>query len=79
IDCLTSRETAEEALKLVNQHCGKRPVRAVIFSHSHIDHYGGVLGVLPDSTQNKTSKVYAPAGFMDAVIDENVTAATAMT
>ncbi|WVE39401.1 alkyl sulfatase dimerization domain-containing protein [Priestia megaterium] len=79
IDCLTSKETAEEALKLVNQHCGKRPVRAVIFSHSHIDHYGGVLGVLPDSIQNKTSKVYAPAGFMDAVIDENVTAATAMT
>jgi alkyl sulfatase BDS1-like metallo-beta-lactamase superfamily hydrolase len=39
IDCLTSKETAEEALKLVNQHCGKRPVKAVIFSHSHIDHY----------------------------------------
>lgn len=46
IDCLTSKETAEEALKLVNQHCGKRSIKAVIFSHSHIDHYGGVLGII---------------------------------
>ncbi|MCM3771192.1 MBL fold metallo-hydrolase [Priestia aryabhattai] len=79
IDCLTSKETAEEALKLVNHHFGKHLIKAVIFSHSHMDHYGGVLGILPDSSQNKPSKVYAPAGFMDAIIDENVTAAVAMT
>ncbi|MCT4508555.1 MAG: MBL fold metallo-hydrolase [Tepidibacter sp.] len=78
IDCLTSKETAEAAIKLVNEHFGEIPISAVIFSHSHVDHYGGILGVLNSKT-TENIKVYAPRGFMDAVIEENVNAGVAMT
>lgn len=77
IGCLTSKETAAAALKLVNEHFGEIPVSAVIITHSHVDHYGGVLGVL-DSNTEKDIKVYVPSGFMDAVIEENVNAGVAM-
>ena len=46
IDPLTSEETARAALAMVNEHLGERPVRAVIYTHSHTDHFGGVRGVL---------------------------------
>lgn len=78
IDCLTSKETAEAAIKLVNEHFGEIPISAVIFSHSHVDHYGGILGVLNSKT-TENIKLYAPRGFMDAVIEENVNAGVAMT
>ncbi|GAA0179396.1 alkyl sulfatase dimerization domain-containing protein [Clostridium sediminicola] len=78
IDCLTSQETAEAAIKLVNEHFGKIPISAVLFSHSHVDHYGGILGVLASSTENNI-KIYAPKGFTNAVIEENVNAGVAMT
>ena len=45
IDPLTSEETARAAVALVNEHLGERPVRAVIYTHSHTDHFGGVHGV----------------------------------
>ena len=49
IDPLLSAETAAAALDLVKKHLGKRPVTAVIFTHSHIDHYGGIRGVVNEA------------------------------
>ncbi|WP_260503374.1 MBL fold metallo-hydrolase [Bacillus cereus] len=77
IDCLTSAETAKAALKLVNEHFGNMPISAIIIPHSHTDHYSGILGVLCSDTEKKIN-VYAPEGFMKAVIEENVTAGVAM-
>lgn len=77
VDCLTSKETGEAAIRLVNEHFGSIPIRAIIFTHNHVDHYGGILGVL-DGNTTENIKVYAPKGFMNAVIDENVNAGTAM-
>ncbi|GGE71407.1 alkyl/aryl-sulfatase [Priestia taiwanensis] len=73
IDCLTSEETARAAFQLVTDYFGEIPIRAIILSHSHTDHYGGILGILQPHTD-----VYAPEGFMKAVIEENVTAGVAM-
>ena len=47
-DPLISKETARAALKLVNEKLGERPVVAVVYSHSHADHFGGVRGVVDD-------------------------------
>ena len=77
IGCLTSQETAEAALSLVNAHFGSIPVSAIIISHSHVDHYGGVLGVLSFAAKENI-KVYVPKGFTDDVIEENVNAGVAM-
>src|SRR5580692_10746450 len=79
IDPLTSEETARAALDLVNEHLGERPVRAVIYTHSHTDHFGGVRGVLGDDDGASAGvPVIAPQGFLDAVISENVLAGTVM-
>lgn len=78
IDCLSSKETAEAAIKLVNKYFGTIPIRAIIITHSHADHYGGVLGVLNSSNQQENIKVYAPEGFIDAVTEENINAGVAM-
>lgn len=79
IDPLTSEETAHAALDLVNEHLGERPVRAVIFTHSHTDHFGGVRGVLPeDDIAAGHVPVIAPEGFLAAAISENVLAGTVM-
>src|SRR5690606_26504285 len=80
VDPLTASETAAAALALVNQELGARPVTAVIYSHSHIDHFGGVLGVVDrEQVESGEVPIYAPEGFMDAAISENVSAGTAMT
>lgn len=76
IDCLSSMETSKAAIELVNQHFGEIPIKAIIITHSHADHYGGVLGVLESCADDV--KVYAPEGFVDAVIEENVNAGAAM-
>jgi len=78
-DPLISAETAKAAYDLVTKHLGKKPVLAVIYSHSHVDHYGGVRGVV-DETDVKAGKVkiIAPEGFMEHAISENVTAGNAM-
>lgn len=79
IDPLTSREAAAAALELVNAQLGKRPVVAVIYSHSHADHYGGVRGVI-DEKDVATGKVavIAPARFMEEAASENIMAGPAM-
>ncbi|UCP00839.1 MBL fold metallo-hydrolase [Metapseudomonas lalkuanensis] len=79
IDPLYATETAKAALELYYQHRPRKPVVAVIYSHSHVDHFGGVRGVV-DEADVKTGKVriYAPDGFMEHAISENVLAGTAM-
>jgi alkyl sulfatase BDS1-like metallo-beta-lactamase superfamily hydrolase len=47
IDPLTADETARAAYDLVTEQLGKRPVSAIIYTHSHIDHFGGAGGILP--------------------------------
>jgi alkyl sulfatase BDS1-like metallo-beta-lactamase superfamily hydrolase len=78
-DPLISEETAKVALDLYYQHRPKRPVVAVVYTHSHVDHYGGVRGVV-DEADVKSGKVaiYAPAGFLEAAVAENVMAGNAM-
>lgn len=79
IDPLTTRETAAAALALVNQQLGARPVSAVIYSHSHADHFGGVRGVVSeaDVAAGKV-KIIAPEHFMEEAASENVMAGAAM-
>src|ERR1035437_8188168 len=79
IDPLTSEETARAALDMVNEHLGERPVRAVIYTHSHTDHFGGVRAVVSDDdVASGRVSIIAPQGFLDAVISENVLAGTVM-
>lgn len=78
-DPLTAKETARAALELVNEKLGKRPVVGVVYSHSHVDHFGGVRGVVDEAdVASGKVKVLAPAGFMRAAIEENVFAGNAM-
>jgi alkyl sulfatase BDS1-like metallo-beta-lactamase superfamily hydrolase len=64
---------------MVNEHLGERPVRAVIYTHSHTDHFGGVRGVVVDGdVANGRVPVIAPVGFLDAAVSENVLAGTVM-
>jgi len=79
IDPLTSGATAQACLALANQHLGERPVTAVIYTHSHIDHYGGILGVTtPEAVAAGNVRIIAPDGFLEQAIDENVMAGPAM-
>ncbi len=79
VDPLISEETAAAALALYRKHRGDRPVRAVIHSHSHIDHFGGVLGVVTqEQVENGEVDIVVPDGFLEHSIAENVYAGTAM-
>jgi len=79
-DPLTAKETARAALELINEKLGKRPVVGVVYSHSHVDHWGGVRGVVDEAdVASGKVMVIAPAGFMDFAIAENVFAGNAMT
>lgn len=79
IDPLVSTETAAAALALYRRHRGDRQVVAVIYTHSHVDHFGGVLGVTSqaDVDAGKVA-VLAPEGFTEHAVQENVYAGTAM-
>jgi len=59
VDPLTAEETARAALDLARRHLGARPVSAVIYTHSHVDHFGGIAGVLPDAATGEDGN--APA------------------
>ncbi|HEV2568811.1 alkyl/aryl-sulfatase [Sphingomonas sp.] len=79
VDPLTTAEIARAAMALVTKHLGARPVSAVIYTHSHVDHFGGVRGVV-DEADMRAGKVaiYAPAGFLEHALSENVIAGPAM-
>lgn len=79
IDPLLTKETAKSAFELAKKHLGKRPVKAVIYSHSHADHFGGVRGVVDEKdVKNGNTKIIAPKDFMAHAIAENVLAGNAM-
>ncbi|MBW2246452.1 MAG: MBL fold metallo-hydrolase [Deltaproteobacteria bacterium] len=79
-DPLTAKETAAAALKFINEKLGERPVVAVVYSHSHADHFGGVRGVVNEAdVRSGKVPVIAPVGFMDYAVSENVYAGNAMT
>ncbi len=78
-DPLTAEETARAALKLVDKHLGKLPVKAVVYSHSHGDHWGGVRGVVDEAdVWAGKVQIIAPRDFMSHAISENVYAGNAM-
>ncbi|KAF2163080.1 hypothetical protein M409DRAFT_68712 [Zasmidium cellare ATCC 36951] len=79
LDVLASTECAAAALDFYRSHRGNRAVEAVIYSHSHYDHFGGAQGVLSTATDNEPQiPILASAGFMDAVLKENIVAGPAM-
>ena len=79
VDPLISSETAHAALELYYAHRPRRPVVAVIYTHSHIDHYGGVRGVVDEEdVRAGRVRIIAPEGFTEAALSENVMAGTAM-
>ncbi len=79
IDPLICSETAGAALELYRTHRGARPVTGVLYTHSHVDHFGGVLGVVdPNDVLAGRVPVLAPTGFLEHAISENVYAGTAM-
>ena len=80
IDCLTTTNVAEAALELYFRHRPRRPVVAVLYTHSHIDHYGGAKGVIDEvRVAEGQTAVFAPDGFLEALGGETVLAGNAMT
>lgn len=78
-DPLTSVETAHAALELVNSQLGEKPVSAVVLSHPHIDHYGGIQGILSEEDAAKRNvPILAPEGFHEHAVSEYVYAGNAM-
>lgn len=79
IDPLMTAEVARAALDLYYAHRPRKPVVAVIYTHSHIDHYGGVRGVVDEAdVKAGRAAIVAPAGFMEAISGENVLAGLPM-
>ena len=79
IDPLTGQENAAAAKAMIDQHFGPRPIHAIIYTHSHTDHFGGVRGILTDEDiATGRVEIIAPTGFLEAAISENVLAGTAM-
>ena len=73
MDPLVSAEVAKAGLELYYQHRPHRPVVAVIYTHSHVDHFGGVKGVISEEeVRSGKVRVYAPEGFMEETVSENV-------
>lgn len=79
IDTLLSVETGAAALALYRKHRGDRPVKAVVITHSHADHFGGIRGfVSQDEVDSGAVRIFAPEGFIEHAVSENVYAGTAM-
>ncbi|WP_084127141.1 alkyl/aryl-sulfatase [Demequina sp. NBRC 110054] len=79
VDPLISRETAKAAFDLYTEHRGHRPIRALLYTHSHLDHFGGALGLVSaEEAASGAVHVLAPEGLVGHAIAENVYAGTAM-
>ncbi|MEL7540099.1 MAG: alkyl sulfatase dimerization domain-containing protein, partial [Pseudomonadota bacterium] len=79
IDPLTTVETAAAALELVQKELGERPVSALIYTHSHADHFGGAEGILTSESGDAPAfPILAPTGFSDEAVSENVIAGAHM-
>ncbi|RBO96699.1 alkyl/aryl-sulfatase [Nocardia puris] len=79
IDPLVSLETAAAGLRLYRAHRGDRPVTGLVYTHSHVDHFGGALAVAaPEDATSGRIPVIAPVGFLEHAVSENVFAGPAM-
>jgi alkyl sulfatase BDS1-like metallo-beta-lactamase superfamily hydrolase len=79
IDTLSTVEESKAARELVYLHMGKKPITAVVITHSHFDHFGGIGGVVGrDELESGLVKIITPEGFTKASLSENVLAAPAM-
>jgi alkyl sulfatase BDS1-like metallo-beta-lactamase superfamily hydrolase len=79
-DPLLTAATSKAALALVTQELGQFPVKAVVYSHAHADHFGGVKGVVSQAQVDSGEiQIIAPRGFMEHAIKENILAGNAMT
>ncbi|MDI9916062.1 alkyl sulfatase dimerization domain-containing protein [Rhodococcus sp. IEGM 1379] len=79
VDPLTSSECAAAAMNLVYQELGRRPIKAIIYTHSHVDHFGGVKGIVSeDDIRSGSLRIVAPTGFLEHTVSENVYAGNAM-
>lgn len=79
VDPLTAKETAAKALAFAREHLGDKPISAVIYTHSHIDHFGGVLGIIsPEEVEERNVPIIAPELFLAEATSENVIAGVAM-
>jgi alkyl sulfatase BDS1-like metallo-beta-lactamase superfamily hydrolase len=79
IDTLLSAEMAKAAYDLVTKQLGEKPIHAVIFTHSHADHYGGIRGIVDQKDVDAGKvKIIAPEGFVEHAVSENVIAGNAM-
>lgn len=74
VDTLASKETAEAALKFLRAQLGHKKISAIILTHSHYDHFGGVEAFI----ENKNIPIIAPSGFMEAATSENIMAGPIM-
>ncbi|AEM21338.1 Alkyl sulfatase-related hydrolase [Brachyspira intermedia PWS/A] len=74
IDVLTTKESASKAIELFRKHKGNDPITGVIFTHSHVDHFGGIRGVI----ENSNIPIVAPEGFFEEAVSENLLAGNAM-
>lgn len=78
-DPLLTPSPAKAAFELVTQEQGERPIKAVVYSHAHIDHFGGVKGIVSQQQVNNGEvEIIAPRGFMDHAVKENVLTGNAM-
>jgi alkyl sulfatase BDS1-like metallo-beta-lactamase superfamily hydrolase len=79
VDPLMTRETAERAMAFARVHLKNRPISAIIFTHSHIDHFGGVLGIIsPREATRSKIPIIAPKGFTEAATSENIISGISM-
>jgi alkyl sulfatase BDS1-like metallo-beta-lactamase superfamily hydrolase len=79
VDPLTAGETSAKALAFAREHLGNKPISAVIFTHSHVDHFGGVLGILSaEEAAERKVPIIGPENFIDEATSENIVAGVAM-
>lgn len=78
-DPLMSMECSKAAMQLVEEHLGKRPVTGIVISHPHVDHYGGIKGIVSEEeVTDRKIPIIVPEGFEEHAISENVYAGNAM-
>ncbi len=79
VDPLTAKETGAKAMAFAREHLGDKPVSAVIYTHSHVDHFGGVLGILaPEEVEERNVPIIAPEFFIEEATSENMIAGVTM-
>lgn len=78
-DTMMSAECTKAAMQLVNKNLGKKPIKAVIISHSHVDHFGGIRGLFPNGESEDASiPIIVPEGFAEHAVSENIYSGAAM-